>query len=205
MANPNRYSSSDVPDYQNYPSPTATDFGRPSFSSNGDTADSTSTSNTQARAAAVPLPGSDAGRWDDVARQIGSSLGRIVAATREQSATATDTAYEARERAYETFDTKVRPMVNDAQARAKDIFEQRVKPAVDDVTRQAREKFESAQAQMKAQLESTQRRVRETYDRTSVQVKQTVDQHPLETILAAGIAGLVVGLGLRYWRDNRAY
>ena len=200
MANPNRYSSSDVPGYENYPSPTATDFGRPSFSENSPTSVSANP-NTNAQSA---LPPHLEGRWDGVARQIGSNLGRIVCATLDQTATASASvangAHTARERVYETFDNKVKPVVSSAR----DIFETRVKPTMDTATTQAREKFEHAQQQMREQLAATQRRVRDTYDRTSVQVKQMVDQHPLETILAAGLAGVLVGVGLRYWRDNRA-
>lgn len=202
MGNPNRYSSSDVPRYEDYPSPTATDFGQPSF--NTQSTSPTSVSETLHTSAPSALPPHIEGRWDSVGRQIGSNLGRIVSATLAQSASAStavaDGAHTARERAYETFESKVKPLVNSAH----DIFETRVKPTMDNAASQVREQVGRAQQQMKTQIEATQRRVRETYDRTSVQVKQTVDQHPLETILAAGIAGVLLGVGIRYWRDNRA-
>lgn len=194
---PNRYASSDVPGYENYPSPSATDFGRPDFNAEA-VSDETSTASFRGERA---LP---EGRLNEVARNIGTNLGRIVTATREHASSAQTAAGDGMSSARETFDSKVKPMIDNAQTQARDIFETRVRPAVDNMTTQARETFDRTQQQMRTQIDATQRRVRETLDRTQVQVKQTVDQHPLETILAAGVAGLVIGMGLRFWRDNRA-
>lgn len=54
-----------------------------------------------------------------------------------------------------------------------------------------------------SQIQEVQQQVRTGYEGTKANAQQLLNNHPVHVVLAAGAAGLLLGMGLRIWRASR--
>ena len=114
--------------------------------------------------------------YDEQARKIGAALGRLVNRLNEMSAPVR-----------EKIGTEMSHL-NDEVDLARSAAERTLHDASRKVAAGARQAMSQAQARA-----AVVRR----------QAAQTVDEYPLHTLAAAGVAGILLGVGLRAWRENR--
>jgi len=69
----------------------------------------------------------------------------------------------------------------------------------------ARQKTAELGRQAREKTADLGRQARTGYFRARLRANQTAREYPLHVALAAGAAGLLIGVGLRIWRSNRAY
>jgi ElaB/YqjD/DUF883 family membrane-anchored ribosome-binding protein len=94
----------------------------------------------------------------------------------------------------------------------------RIIGTVEEIADRARERFSDAQEDLKEQLSDAPDEARRKLDDTSNKARQTLSElrytaarlsrravrdYPLQVILAAGAMGVLVGAGLRAWRESR--
>lgn len=80
----------------------------------------------------------------------------------------------------------------------------RTRATVDEVRRKA---GEHAEKWRQAALEKTaelRRQARDRYEQTRSRANQVARDYPVHVLLAAGVAGFLLGAALRTWRANRA-
>jgi ElaB/YqjD/DUF883 family membrane-anchored ribosome-binding protein len=114
--------------------------------------------------------------YDEQAKKVGAALGRLVNRINELSAPAR---YEMRQQFSH---------LTDEVDLARSAAERTYHDAARKIGAGARQALCQAQARA-----TTIRR----------QAVQTVDEYPVEALAAAGVAGILLGVGLRAWRENR--
>ena len=115
-------------------------------------------------------------RFDEQGRKIGAALGRLVNKISEMTAGARERASRELERA------------EDEVALAKEAVEQ----SYEDASRKFRATARRAVCDARAQAGELR-----------VMAAETIDEYPVQTLAAVGVAGILVGAGLRAWRENR--
>lgn len=159
------YRSPDVPDFDTYPA-----------------ASPTASSRSQADPA-----------LERRARQIGSTLGKAVAALRQAQGTIKDIAGETGEvAAIRVAEVKNR-MSNTVKSKAQEWG-----------TAAASQAGHLQQATLE-KVADVRSRVKTGYYRTRLRANQLVREHPFGLVLAAGAVGFLLGVGLRMRRSKREY
>jgi ElaB/YqjD/DUF883 family membrane-anchored ribosome-binding protein len=118
--------------------------------------------------------------YEERARKIGSALGRLVNGINE--------------------------MVMPIRAQMHDKIE-RVEQQLGDDVEIARQTAEQTFDDARRKVASVTRRGIHEARARALQVRrktvQTVNDYPVQTLAAAGVAGIIAGVGLRVWRENR--
>jgi ElaB/YqjD/DUF883 family membrane-anchored ribosome-binding protein len=123
---------------------------------------------------AMPEAGSN--RYDEQGRKIGAALGRLA--------------------------NKINGITVDVRKRASQELER-----AEDEVALAKEAVERSYEDLAYRFRRSARRAvcdaRAKAGELRVMAAETVDEYPMETLAAAGVAGILVGVGLRAWRENR--
>jgi ElaB/YqjD/DUF883 family membrane-anchored ribosome-binding protein len=134
---------------------------------------------------------------EERAAELGAAAGRIALILRQTKENMEDLAqheiYDRVTNLAETAKARTEQMRRDAAARVQELAHAAQDKAVE-LGNQAREKT--------AELG---RQARSNYFRARLRANQTVREYPVETALAAGAVGLLVGVALRIGRARRAY
>lgn len=156
------------------------------------------------------VPPGSTGRVDhafleDQARKIGRAAGRAVATLRKARATVSDIAEETGEVAAIRM-SSLKNQTRRARAHASDIVEDAAL-AVAQKARRWREEAASAVIDLRRTAAETAHDVRSQvktgYYRARLRTNRVVREHPLRVIMIFGLAGFVLGVGLRIWRSSR--
>jgi hypothetical protein len=122
------------------------------------------------------MPSADASGYDEQGRQIGAALGRLVNKINEVIA-------------------PIRSKVSDQVYRLQDdaeLAKSSVERTYEDVTSRVRVMASQGLCQARARAADLRRKS-----------AQTVNDYPMQTLAAIGVAGVIAGVGLRAWRENR--
>ena len=186
------YRSSDVPKYDTYPAePPAPEKALPK-----DTIDEPERQLPQ-----------DTSALDERARQVGAAMGKVVVMLRRTQSRLQDLASETGDNA----GTRINELTETAKAKA-----QGTAARVTELASAAKSKTqEIGQAAISRADELRQAAVekasdlgtqaREGYDRARQRATRIANEYPVQVVLGAGLAGLLLGVGLRIWRANREY
>jgi len=122
------------------------------------------------------LPESQPNAYEEQARKIGTALGRLVNRINEITESSRSQIRE--------HMSRVEDEVGLATDAASSTFE--------DATRKVRDMTKQSIYQARARASQLQRRAADT-----------VEEYPVHTLAAVGVAGIIAGVGLRLWRENR--
>lgn len=134
------------------------------------------------------------------ARQVGSAVGKAVATVRKAQDKVRSIASDSGESAANLKDTakdKARMAVN------------RINDFADSARSKAQEWRETAASQADQLRQAAKEKsaelgsqIRSGYYRARIRANQVAREYPLHVVLAAGIVGFAIGIGLRLWRAN---
>lgn len=134
---------------------------------------------------------------EERAAELGAAAGRIALILRQTKENVENLAqheiYDRVTHLTESVKARTEQMRRDANARVHELAHA-AQDKASEIGNQAREKT--------AELG---RQARMNYFRARLKAKQTVREHPVETALAVGAVGLLVGVALRIGRAKRAY
>lgn len=134
---------------------------------------------------------------EERAAELGAAAGRIALILRQTKENVENLAqheiYDRMTLLTESVKTRTEQMRRDANVRVQELAHAAQDKAVE-LGNQAREKT--------AELG---RQARMNYFRARLKAKQTVREYPVETALAAGAVGILIGVALRIGRARRAY
>ena len=140
--------------------------------------------------------------------ELGAAAGRIALILRQTKENVENLAqhevYDRVTNLAENAKARTEQMRRDATARVQEIAHAAQDKAAELGT-QAREKTAELSRQAKEKTAELGRQARTNYFRARLKAKQTVREYPVETALAAGAVGLLVGVALRIGRARRAY
>jgi hypothetical protein len=122
------------------------------------------------------LPQAEPSRFDEHGRKVGAALGRLVNKINDFTAMARSRASEEMEH------------VEDGVELAKEAVER----SYEDAARKFRQTARRAVCDARAKAGELR-----------VMASETIEEYPAQTLAAVGVAGLLVGAGLRAWRENR--
>ena len=117
--------------------------------------------------------------WERRAVQLGTVAGKAVAVVR-----------------------KVRRQWQESGDQDQDVVA-KAKKAAEVLRREAAARTEEWRRAARKRSAELGRQAKESYRRTRARAEQVGRDYPLQLVLAAGIAGLVLGAGLRVWRSKR--
>jgi ElaB/YqjD/DUF883 family membrane-anchored ribosome-binding protein len=131
------------------------------------------------------------------AAELGAAAGKIALIMRETKENVENLAQ------YGIYD-RVRGLAENARIRTESL-RRRTAAQVQKLTQVAQDK--AAELAQRAREKTTEmgRQARSNYYRVRLKANQTVREHPVETALAAGAAGFLVGVALRIRRASRAH
>lgn len=96
---------------------------------------------------------------------------------------------------------KVRSLASERRAKVTDIASARVQ----EVREEAATRAEELGRTLRERTFELRRQARNGIYRARLRAREMQNDYPLQVVVAAGVAGLVIGAGLRIWRANRAY
>lgn len=134
---------------------------------------------------------------EERAAELGAAAGRIALILRQTKENVENLAqheiYDRVTQLTENVKARTEQMRRDANARVHDLAHA-AQDKASEIGNQAREKTAELGRQAKM-----------NYFRARLKAKQTVREHPVETALAAGAVGVLIGVALRIGRARRAY
>jgi len=134
---------------------------------------------------------------EERAAELGAAAGRIALILRQTKESMENLAqheiYDRVTNLAENVKVRTEQMRRDAAAR------------VQEITHSAQDKAAELGIQAREKTAELGRQARTNYFRARLKAKQTVREYPVETALAAGAVGLLVGVALRIGRARRAY
>jgi len=134
---------------------------------------------------------------EERAAELGAAVGRIALILRQTKENVENLAqheiYNRVTHLTESVKARTEQMRRDANAR------------VHELTQAAQDKASELSIQAKEKTAELGRQARINYFRARLKAKQTVRDYPVETALAAGAVGVLVGVALRIGRARRAY
>lgn len=134
---------------------------------------------------------------EERAAELGAAAGRIALVLRQTKENMENLAhheiYDRVTQLTESVKARTEQMRRDANARVQGLAHAAQDKATE-IGHQAREKTTELGRQAKM-----------NYFRARLKAKQTVKEHPVETALAVGVVGLLIGVALRIGRARRAY
>lgn len=134
---------------------------------------------------------------EERAAELGAAAGRIALILRQTKESMENLAqheiYDRVTNLAENVKARTEQMRRDAAAR------------VQEITHSAQDKAAELGIQAREKTAELGRQTRANYFRARLKAKQTVREYPVETALAVGAVGLLVGVALRIGRARRAY
>jgi ElaB/YqjD/DUF883 family membrane-anchored ribosome-binding protein len=134
---------------------------------------------------------------DQRAAELGAAAGRIAAIMRE-----TKDSIESLAR--HSIYGRITELAENARIRSKQL-RRRTAIRIQEMTDTAQEKAAELGCQAREKTAMLGRQAKSNYDRARLKANQTVRKYPVETALAAGAVGFLIGVGLRIRRAKRAY
>lgn len=172
-----RARSSDVPRYDTYPAPTP--------------AEAASTPQDWPYEPKTDEYRSGNERLNQAAEQIGTTMGRVVAATRERFGVIRGG------QGGLDFQEKIGEMSDQARARVNEIGEQ-ARERLENLRETAGEQLDD----LRSQARDAAKRARARVNEAQQQARQYAHENPLHVIAGALLAGILLGIGVRIWRAN---
>jgi ElaB/YqjD/DUF883 family membrane-anchored ribosome-binding protein len=134
---------------------------------------------------------------EERAAELGAAAGRIALILRQTKENMEDLAqheiYDRVTNLAETAKARTEQMRRDATAR------------VQEIAHAAQDKAAELRNQAREKTVELGRQAKNNYYQARLRAKQTVREYPVETALAAGAVGILVGVALRIGRARRAY
>jgi len=134
---------------------------------------------------------------EERAAELGAAAGKIALILRQTKESMENLAqheiYDRVTNLAENVKARTEQMSRDAAAR------------VQEITHSAQDKAAELGTQAREKTAELGRQARTNYFRARLKAKQTVREYPVETALAVGAVGLLVGVALRIGRARRAY
>jgi ElaB/YqjD/DUF883 family membrane-anchored ribosome-binding protein len=170
------HNSSDIPNFDTYPSAPADQL--PDYKG-------------------IERPSMERSSLEERAAELGAAAGRIALILRQTKESMENLAQ------HEIYD-RVTNLAENVKARTEQM---RMDAAarVQEITHSAQDKAAELGIQAREKTAELGRQARANYFRARLKAKQTVREYPVETALAAGAVGLLVGVALRIGRARRAY
>jgi ElaB/YqjD/DUF883 family membrane-anchored ribosome-binding protein len=134
---------------------------------------------------------------EERAAELGAAAGRIALILRQTKENVENLAQ------HEIYD-RVTNLAENAKARTEQVRRMAAN-RVQEVAHAAQDKAAELGDQARERTVELGRLARANYFRTRLKAKQTVREYPVQTALAAGAVGLLVGVALRIGRAKRAY
>ena len=134
---------------------------------------------------------------EERAAELGAAAGRIALILRQTKENVEDLAQ------HEIYD-RVTNLAETARVRTEELRRQAA-ARVQEIAHAAQDKAAELGNQAREKTAELGRQARNNYYRARLKANQTVRQYPVETALAAGAVGVLVGVALRIGRARRAY
>jgi ElaB/YqjD/DUF883 family membrane-anchored ribosome-binding protein len=134
---------------------------------------------------------------EERAAELGAAAGRIALILRQTKENVENLAQ------HEIYD-RVINLAENAKARAEQMRRDAA-VRVEEIAHAAQDKAAEIGIQAKEKTAELGRQARINYFRARQKAKQTVREYPVETALAAGAVGILIGVALRIGRARRAY
>jgi ElaB/YqjD/DUF883 family membrane-anchored ribosome-binding protein len=134
---------------------------------------------------------------EERAAELGAAAGRIALILRQTKESMEKLAQ------HEIYD-RVTNLAENAKIRTENVRRMAAN-RVQELTHTAQDKAAELGNQAKEKSAELGRQARTNYYRARLRTQQTVREYPVQTALAAGAAGLLVGIALRIGRARRAY
>jgi ElaB/YqjD/DUF883 family membrane-anchored ribosome-binding protein len=134
---------------------------------------------------------------EERAAELGAAAGRIALILRQTKENVENLAQ------HEIYD-RVTNLAENAKARTEQV-RRMAADRVQEIAHAAQDKAVELGNQAREKTAELGRQAKSNYFRARLRANQTVREHPVETALAAGAIGLLVGVALRIGRARRAY
>jgi len=134
---------------------------------------------------------------EERAAELGAAAGRIALILRQTKENVENLAQ------HEIYD-RVTNLAENAKARTEQMRRDAA-ARVQEIAHAAQDKAAELGNQAREKTVELGRQAKNNYFRARLKANQTVREHPVETALAAGAVGLLVGVALRIGRARRAY
>ena len=131
------------------------------------------------------------------AAELGAAAGRIALIMRETKENVENLAQRG------IYD-RAKELAENARLRTESL-RRRTGARVQELTHAVQDKAAELRDQAREKTVELGRQARSNYNRVRLKANQTVREHPVETALAAGAAGFLVGVALRIRRASRAH
>lgn len=145
----------------------------------------------------VERPSMERSALEQRAAELGAAAGRVAAIMRQ---TRDSVESLARHSIYD----RVAALAENARIRTQSL-RRRAGVRVQEITQTAQDKAAELGNQAREKTAELGRQARNNYYQARLKAKQTVRKYPVETALAAGAVGLLVGVALRIGRARRAH
>jgi ElaB/YqjD/DUF883 family membrane-anchored ribosome-binding protein len=134
---------------------------------------------------------------EERAAELGAAAGRIALILRQTKENVENLAQ------HEIYD-RVTNLAENAKARTEQV-RRMAADRVQEIAHAAQDKAAALGNQAREKTAELGRQAKSNYFRARLKAKQTVREYPVETALAVGAVGLLVGVALRIGRARRAY
>jgi len=184
------HKSSDIPNFDTYPATPSDELA----DYKGLARSSMERSSIERTSTEPPLMRSS---LEQRAAELGAAAGRIALILRETKENVENLAQHG------IYD-RVSRLAEKARIRSESL-RRRAGARVQELTHAVQDKAADLGQQAREKTAELGRQARSQYYRTRLRANQTVREHPVETALAAGAAGFLLGVALRIRRASRAY
>lgn len=180
------HKSSDIPNFDTYPS-----------APSDEVIDYKSVESPSMDRTSNATPSLNRSSLEQRAAELGAAAGKIALIMRQTKENVENLGQHA------VYD-RVSRLAETAKIRTENL-RRRAGARVQELSHAAQEKAAELSNQAKEKTVELGRQARNNYYQARLKAKQTVREHPVETALAAGAAGLLVGVALRIGRARRAH
>jgi ElaB/YqjD/DUF883 family membrane-anchored ribosome-binding protein len=180
------HKSSDIPNFDTYPATPSDEL-----------ADYKGLARSSIERASIERPLIERTSLEQRAAELGAAAGRIALIMRETKENVENLAQHG------IYDRVIR-LAENARIRSESL-RRRAGARVQELTHAVQGKAAELGQQAREKTTELGRQARSQYYRTRLKANQTVREHPVETALAAGAAGFLLGVALRIRRASRAH
>jgi ElaB/YqjD/DUF883 family membrane-anchored ribosome-binding protein len=180
------HKSSDIPNFDTYPATPSDEM-----------ADYKGAERAATGRSSIERPAIESSSLKQRAAELGAAAGRMALIMRETKENVENLAQHG------IYD-RVRGLAENARIRTESL-RRRTGARVQELTRAVQDKAADLRHQARAKTTELGRQARTNYYRVRLKANQTVREYPVETALAAGAAGFLLGVALRIRRASRAH
>jgi len=180
------HKSSDIPNFDTYPATPSDEL-----------TDYKGLARSSTEGSSIERPSIEKTALEERAAELGAAAGRIALILRETKENVENLAQHG------IYD-RVSRLAEKARIRSESL-RRRAGARVQELTHAVQDKAADLGQQAREKTAELGRQARSQYYRTRLRANQTVREHPVETALAAGAAGFLLGVALRIRRASRAY